>query len=166
MTREEAIKELKQFSGTTRLRLSANFWVALNMAIKALEQENCEDWYDTPSDEMTLEQARKAVKDLRKKIREYLEQEPCEDCVSRQAVLSLFNKSAYYSWEMCLLKRNIEELPPVTPTHKKGEWVKTGQSFINPNKFLCYSCSECGGGSGKVKTKFCPNCGAEMESEE
>lgn len=39
MTREEAIRELKQFSGTTRLRLSANFWVALNMAIKALEQE-------------------------------------------------------------------------------------------------------------------------------
>jgi len=42
MTREEAIKELKQitrFSGITRLRVSANFWVALNMAIKALEQE-------------------------------------------------------------------------------------------------------------------------------
>lgn len=39
MTREDAIRELKQFSGTTRLRLSANFWVALNRAIKALEQE-------------------------------------------------------------------------------------------------------------------------------
>jgi len=42
MIREEAIKELKQiarFSGITRLRVSANFWVALNMAIKALEQE-------------------------------------------------------------------------------------------------------------------------------
>lgn len=39
MTREEAIRELKQFSGTTRLRLSANFWEALDMAIKALEQE-------------------------------------------------------------------------------------------------------------------------------
>ena len=39
MTREEIISELKQFSGTTRLRLSANFWEALNVAIKALEQE-------------------------------------------------------------------------------------------------------------------------------
>lgn len=39
MTREVAIKELKQFSGTTRLRLSANFWAAQNRAIKALEQE-------------------------------------------------------------------------------------------------------------------------------
>lgn len=39
MTREEAIKELKIFSGTTRIRLSANFWEALNTVIKALEQE-------------------------------------------------------------------------------------------------------------------------------
>lgn len=43
MTREEAIKELKIFSGTTRIRLSANFWEALNTVIKALEQETCED---------------------------------------------------------------------------------------------------------------------------
>lgn len=41
--------------------------------------EPCEDWYDVPSDEMTLEQARQAVKDLRKKLVEHLEQEPCED---------------------------------------------------------------------------------------
>ena len=38
MAREEAIMELKRFSGTTQLRLSANFWEALNMAIKALER--------------------------------------------------------------------------------------------------------------------------------
>lgn len=43
MTKEEAIRELKQFSGTTRLRLSANFWEALNRAIKLLEQEPCGD---------------------------------------------------------------------------------------------------------------------------
>ena len=40
MTKEEAINELKIFSGTTRIRLSANFWTAHNMAIKALEQES------------------------------------------------------------------------------------------------------------------------------
>lgn len=48
------------------------------LEIKALEQQPCEDWYDVPSDEMTLEQARQAVKDLRKKLAEYLEQEPCD----------------------------------------------------------------------------------------
>ena len=43
MTREEAIMELNQFSGTTQLKLSANFWTALNMAIKALEQKPSTD---------------------------------------------------------------------------------------------------------------------------
>lgn len=45
-----------------------------------LEQEPCDDWHDVPSDEMTLEQARQAVKDLRKKLAECLKQEPCESC--------------------------------------------------------------------------------------
>ena len=31
---------------------------SLAMAIKALEQEPCEDWYDLPADEMTFKQAR------------------------------------------------------------------------------------------------------------
>lgn len=39
MKRENAIRELKIFSGTTRIRLSANFWEALNTAINALEQD-------------------------------------------------------------------------------------------------------------------------------
>jgi hypothetical protein len=97
MTRENAIRELKIFSGTTRIRLSANFWEALNTAIKALEQEHCEDWYDVPSDEMTLEQARQAVKNLRKKLAEYLEQEPswistCEKLPEEDGEYLLFGK--------------------------------------------------------------------------
>ena len=50
---------------------------------KLKEQEPCEDWYDVPSDEMTLGQARQAVKDLRKKLAEHLEQEPC-DAISQK----------------------------------------------------------------------------------
>lgn len=56
-------------------------------AIKALEKDPCEDWYDVPSDEMTLEQARQAVKDLRKKV---AEQEPM---ISREALLDVFGLS-------------------------------------------------------------------------
>jgi len=44
--------------------------------IDTLEQEPCENWHDVPCAEMTLEQARQAVKDLRKKLAECLEQEP------------------------------------------------------------------------------------------
>lgn len=85
-----------------------------------------DDWYDVASDEMTLGQARRAVKDLRKKLAEYLNQEPCEDAISRQAALD-----AMYA--LCdtgeTLKENtwrdnphidavvetIEELPSVNP---------------------------------------------------
>lgn len=48
------------------------------------KQEPCEDWCDVPSDEMTLEQAWQAVKDLRKKLAGYLEQESCDDIVNRK----------------------------------------------------------------------------------
>lgn len=43
-----------------------------------MTKEPCEDWYDVPSNEMNLEQARRAVKELRKKLVEYLYEEPCE----------------------------------------------------------------------------------------
>lgn len=43
MTNKEAIRELKIFNGTTRIRLSTNFWEALNTAIKALEVEPLTD---------------------------------------------------------------------------------------------------------------------------
>lgn len=73
MTREEAIEVLQQ---DIPCEYDTDLIEALDIAIKALEQEPCEDWYDIPSDEMTLEQARQAAKDLRKRFREDLEQEP------------------------------------------------------------------------------------------
>ena len=59
MTREEAIRELKQFSGTTTLRLSANFWEALNTAIKALEKFN-DNTYDIISKTHLIERLKNA----------------------------------------------------------------------------------------------------------
>lgn len=38
-----------------------------------------------------------------------------DDCVSRKAVLNLFNTSDDYRWETTWIKRKIEKLPPVTP---------------------------------------------------
>ena len=59
---------------------------AMDRAIELLEQGSCEDWYDIPSEEMTLEQARQAVKDLRKNLAECLKQEPFmnKPCVAHQ----------------------------------------------------------------------------------
>lgn len=49
---------------------------------------------------------------------------------------------------------------------KRGRWVKVGQSFLNPNNFRNYSCSECGYDIEKVKLNYCPNCGADMRKGE
>lgn len=54
----------------------------------------------------------------------------------------------------------IEAMPVV-----HGEWRRTGQSFINPNKFRNYCCSECGYEAEKIKYNYCPNCGALLDGE-
>lgn len=43
-------------------------------------------------------------------ISKWLEQEPCDDCVSRQTVIDMMNYG--------ILEDNIKELPPVTPKEK------------------------------------------------
>lgn len=132
MLKEQA---LKSHNDTAVLEVkidSLNF--VLDEAIKALKQEPCEDWYDVPSDEMTLEQAKQAVKDLRKKLAEYLEQKPCEDCISRQAVLDINehhhgqmpNHVNHEIW------KEIKALPSVTPKEKTGKWEYV-QYDGNPN---------------------------------
>ena len=110
--KQETIEEAKAFE--------QQGYECLEMAIKALEQEPCEDWYDVPSNEMTLEQARQAVKDLRKKLAEYLEQQPCEDAVNRQDALNCvtFNEVRYRMVE------DINALPSVTP---KEKWISVNE---------------------------------------
>lgn len=88
-----------------------------------------------------------------------LEQQPCEDAVSRQAMLEyqhclygkMPNRENHKLWKF------ITELPSVTPTRKKGKWIK---SNIGGAKV----CSVCNAHMGLSVFKFCPNCGAEMES--
>lgn len=108
---------------------------------------------------MTLEQARQAVKDLRKKLAEYLEQEPCEDAISREATLKPYNglndEDTISVW---LIRKNIEQQPPVTPQPKTGKWIDS------PNGYFTH-CSECGlhGDKGIYKHYgWCPKCGARM----
>lgn len=59
----------------------------------------------------------------------------------------------------------IDREDTIEPERKKGIWIKTGQSFVFPEKFRNYSCSECGYDVDKTKFNFCPNCGARMEGE-
>lgn len=103
-----------------------------------------------------------------------LEQQPCEDCISRAKALEMLGDEPEnwtdtekeiqevndYRW----FKSILEELPSVTPQQQMGKWLaksfhevycdNCGFDFdIMTNKFI-------------DKMKYCPNCGAKMEVEE
>lgn len=138
---------------------------------KTGEQEPCEEWYDVPSDEMTLEQARQAVKDLRKKLAEHLDQEPCEDCISRQAAIDALSHMCSEDENGITVSRAnvnsvLKAMPPVTPKPKMGRWIDEG-FYAEGHSEHAYRCSECDehyiGYVGEFK--HCPNCGATMKGE-
>lgn len=103
---------------------------------------------------------------------EALKAKPCEDCVSRQAVLELIRAD----WKYDNLEPYVENLPPVNLCKPKtGHWVEENVNEWSRKVF----CSECGcqppfehvsnsdvystSGYGIInKTKFCPNCGTRM----
>ena len=66
------------------------------------------------------------------------------------------------SFETGYIKGICEQRP-------QGKWYKTGQSFINPNKFRNYGCSNCFYELDehiRIEPNFCPNCGAYMKGGE
>lgn len=103
-----------------------------------------------------------------------LEQEPCEDAISRQAALDLIKGFIADATSHGISPRldpdyvmdGIKALPPVNPQPKTGHWINGDCEGGN--------CSICGKyyafypESGDFN--YCPNCGAKMiepqESEE
>ena len=102
-----------------------------------------------------------------------LEQEPCEDCISRQAVLDVIEelKKIHFDRVIVLNKvcERVLELPPVTPQEPKtGHWIE--KDGFDGDTY--YNCSECGESWTTIEgtpwnngMKYCPNCGVKMESE-
>ena len=97
-----------------------------------------------------------------------LEQEPCEDCISRQAVIdALSHMCSEDEHGITVSRANVNSmlrvLPPVTPQPKTAHWIH----FANSD-----DCSGCGWSTGKYisPSDYCPKCGARMieptESEE
>lgn len=106
-----------------------------------------------------------------------LEQQPCEDCISREAVKeTIFIQGSVEKLEidfakLLLLQRAIKALPSVTPQPKIGKWV--AQDIHNCHTdFKCSACGYIHGfmhlyGKPTADYTYCPNCGARMtESEE
>lgn len=92
------------------------------------------------------------------------EQEPCEDCISRQAVIDTIyhecsgeNLDIDFS-KVLLLQRKIKALPSVNP-QKIGHWIRQTDDYHD-----YYECEQCGIAVGLDDVKnYCPNCGARMK---
>ena len=180
MTIEEAIEVLAQ---DLPCEIDKDLSEAMTMAIEALEEKSCEDWYDVPSNEMTLEQARQAVKDLRKKLAERLDQQRCEmtvgeyrqrmidafhnaDCDNLIALVALPSEKEFEHLEW-LLKNHYhnQKQEPCDDciSRQVGHWIF--DEILDKH----YYCSECKS-MGVDYWDYCPYCGAKMvepqESEE
>ena len=110
--------------------------------------------------------------------------EPCEDCVSRQAVDHLcFRFLRANSDDNIAFYEHFRDLPSVTPKgvtvtdfadkcrecgkQKKGKWIFHKKSVSTGFKDLreC-SCCHCYFRWEMPRNSYCPNCGVEMEGEE
>ena len=93
-----------------------------------------------------------------------LEKEPCEDCVSRKALLDKKWDVPYDGKYIQVVDvGDIKELPSVTLARKKGHWIDhSDEGFVECSE--CGSATNCDGNIADLH--FCFNCGVEMESEE
>lgn len=101
--------------------------------------------------------------------------EPCEDAVSKEKILKFFDDWMSALDENChnqsvsdlkIIKRDFENLPPVTPKQRTGKWI--------PSDSQCgIRCSVCGAPVDDFchsidyidlvyEPNFCPNCGKKM----
>ena len=96
-----------------------------------------------------------------------LEQEPCDDAISRQAVLNIlddvvkdyikendFDKAQGVAWV------KVQKLPSVTPKPKTGRWIRT----TDKAEHLVWECDKCSW-QQRFNTNYCPNCGCAMKGD-
>ena len=99
-----------------------------------------------------------------KRLKEALEQKPCEDAISRKDMLAVFRQSNSLSqaWN------GFEKLPPVTPKPKTGKWKVQHTNLSHLPSDTIVTCLECGHTKSRIDGEilnFCPKCGARMVSK-
>ena len=109
------------------------------------------------------------ISSLCKDVLDYLEQEPCDDCISRQAAIDVVSKwfdKIQLNGDICL--DGITSLPSVTPESKVGHWTER-KKWVDTGYFLS-TCSECGSiqplTTHIFRFDYCPKCGAKMQESE
>ena len=149
MTNEEVIKIIKQFRD--RQGNSSDDIEAFDLAIEALERKKYKS---------EARRWKRRYLDLKQRIFKLEEQQPCDDCISREEVMKLLGKE---DWADTVY--GVMNLSSVTPTRPKGKWVHWTDDYKD-----YVTCSCCGyGEEGEVllsdKTPFCPICGADMRGD-
>jgi hypothetical protein len=110
-----------------------------------------------------------------------MEQEPCDDAISRKALFDMCKKEIDHiskNWQnyhspseaksgFAYIATNIYDLPPVTPQPKTGHWIdKFG------GEYRCSCCREIISIDTEIEFpngityKYCPNCGCRMKGVE
>lgn len=94
-----------------------------------------------------------------------LEQQPCDDCISRQAVDELSKELVHIVRDkadfLCNFWERLQKLPPVTPQPKTGHWNRVTDNA----GYWVWECDKCVW-QQRFNTNYCPNCGAKMQGVE
>ena len=193
MTREEAIKLIQnlidQMNENGYAEIDSFHEDALLMAIKALEQEPCEDEYIKVPKKALKYRTAGMVAYNAEWLKNHFDieravicgaQEPCDDAISRQAALDAFglsektrkyggDHSGYDTMMLYEIQNVLESLPPVQPKQKTGKWIRV--AGMNERCSACYHYFPLSDFLGRpFEINYCPNCGERMiepqESEE
>lgn len=179
MTREEIKNIVRHVFHFYDVNAENHNWADINEAcgeiLKALEQEPTNENLHREREQAYMQ----GYEDASKRFR----QEPCEDAISKQEVLEAFeewiNDREDWNEHPVRFARSLVSLPSVTPTRKKGKWVAHHDESDDSHTIDCSCCgytlvrivnrnytAKMALNSAKYMTKnYCPNCGAEMESE-
>ncbi len=163
MTNEEAIELLQTPIHCADKGDEKDMREALSMAIKALENHDTfmKYSYEQGKKDALSQEPCRVKNELNVELNEL---KPCTDAVSREAVKDLIKSgvSTDTSDDVVEVCKWIDALPSVT--QKSGKWQRVSIEKYIQHAMAYYVCSECGGQT-IGEPKFCPNCGARMESE-
>lgn len=92
-----------------------------------------------------------------------LEQEPCEDCVSRKRLMDNYNGiETPVGYRKVVDMDIVKSLPSVQPTRIHAQW-----EYLKHDKAKCSNCEDVVLIAQQYgSANYCPNCGADMRGGE
>ena len=97
--------------------------------------------------------------------------EGIKEYIERASVHSIIEQTSTFAFTRGGMHERVDSLPAADVVEvRHGRWIPEAcESVSKRNRLIeyrVYSCSICGRSNGRVKKKYCPNCGARMDKEE